>query len=514
MKTAFSTIAMLILLCQTTAVQGVSIQSIKTGWKSKVITDVPTGGLGIMLERFDQTWPTSVGADVCQVMMTGMDEQVLDRTTNYKVTIDSKNGYAETSDEGSDRQYMQACVWQRSNGHRLFAVVIGQPVNPEIEIICFYDYDPQKRQLTPEPKAIGDWMDVTASGNYSFKLPRVGKELRIFDSRNQLMHHFKWNGMRPVFERTEQMADNHPSAFPGGLAEDGRGPEETEPYGATVTFDGEEYVRVFTAEQFINALKSNAMILVAKNTEINLTPLLDDASQFRTRYRQWRPEGSTEVGNQEVLISEAVYDGRQLTICNHKQMMIRGEGHSSIVVSPRYAFCLNFKNCQQIEIRNLTIGHTKGGYCQGGVIGVDGGWRISIQNCNLYGCGTYGLDLKNTNDFSMYRSYIHDCTYGIMMLNNVMPAKFEMCDFYHNREYALVESHSSYPVFSDCRFYDNEPTAPLFSCDREFYLAGCVICHPTEKLGTIEHADQSGAKNWYNPDPTDGNIKPRGIGAD
>ena len=98
MKTAFSTIAMLILLCQTTAVQGVSIQSIKTGWKSKVITDVPTGGLGIMLERFDQTWPTSVGADVCQVMMTGMDEQVLDRTTNYKVTIDSKNGYAETSD--------------------------------------------------------------------------------------------------------------------------------------------------------------------------------------------------------------------------------------------------------------------------------------------------------------------------------------------------------------------------------------------------------------------------------
>ena len=40
---------------------------------------------------------------------------------------------------------MQACVWQRSNGHRLFAVVIGQPVNPEIEFICFYDYDPQKR---------------------------------------------------------------------------------------------------------------------------------------------------------------------------------------------------------------------------------------------------------------------------------------------------------------------------------------------------------------------------------
>ena len=492
--------------------QGVSIQTIKAGWKSKVITNVPTAGLGIMMERFDQTWPTSVGGDVCQVMMTGVDEQVLDQDTGYKVINDSKNGYVEASDQGSDRQYMSACVWRRSNGHSLFAVVIGKPIDPEIEVVCFYDYDPKKKTLTPEPKAIGDWLDITSRGDCSFILPRKGKELLIFDSRDQLMHHFKWNGMRPVFERTEQMADVQASSFPGGLADDGRGPEETEPYGIPIKFDGDEYVRVATAEQFLNALKSNAMILVAKNTEINLTPLLNDASNFRTRYRQWRPGGSTEVGNQEVLISEEVFDGRQLTICNHKQMLIRGEGHSGIVVEPRYAFCLNFKDCQQIEIRNLTIGHTQGGYCQGGVIGVDGGWRVSIQDCDLYGCGTYGLELQKTRDFSMYRSNIHDCTYGIMMLNNVEFAKFEKCDFYHNREFSLVESHSSTIEFIDCRVYDNEPTAPLFSCDREFYLTGCIICHPTEQLGTIQKADQSGAKNWFNSNPGNKNMNPRGIG--
>ena len=492
--------------------QGVSIQTIKKGWKSKVITNVPTGGLGIMLERFDQTWPTSVGADVCQVMMTGMDSQVLDRTTNYKVTNDPKNGYVETSDEGSDRQYMRACVWRRSNGHRLFAVVIGQPVNPEIEIVCFYDYDPKKCQLTPEPKAIGDWMDITARGDYSFTLPRYGKEFLILDSRDQLMHHFKWNGMRPVFDHTEQLADAHPDNFPGGLADDGRGPEETEPYGTPVKYDGEEYIRVATAEQFVNAMRSNAMILVAKNTEINLTPLLDDGSQFRTRYRQWRPESSTEVGNQEVIISEEVFDGRQLTICNHKQMVIRGEGHSSIVVNPRYAFCLNFKDCQQIEIRNLTIGHTKGGYCQGGVIGVSGGWRINIQDCDLYGCGTYGLELNKTRDFSMYRSNIRDCTYGIMLLSNVEFAKFEKCDFFRDREFTLVESRGSNVAFNECRFYDNNPTSLLFSFDREFSLAGSIVCHPTENLGTMHLADQSGAKNWYDKNPKNESIKPRGIG--
>ena len=495
-------------------VQGVSIQTIKTGWKSKVINNVPTAGLGIMLERFDQTWPTSAVGDVCQVMQLGVAKKVLDQNDGYTEEVDAKNGYVESYTEGSNRQSMQACVWRRSNGHRLFAVVISQPVDPEMEIICFYDYDPQKHRLTPEPNAIGDWLDRTARGDYSFTLPREGKELRIFDSRDQLMHHFKWDGMRPVFDHTEQMADLDLSAFPGGLADDGRGPEETEPYGIPVTFDGEEYVRVATAEQFVNALKSNAMILVAKNTEINLTPLLDDPAQFRTLFRQWRPEGSTEVGDREAIISEAVFDGRQLTICNHKQMIIRGEGHSSLVVAPRYAFCLNFKDCQQIEIRNLTIGHTMGGYCQGGVIGVQGGWRISIQNCDLYGCGTYGLELNDTRDFSMYRSNIHDCTYGIMTLNNVEFAKFEKCDFFHNREFTLVESSASNVQFNECRFYDNEPTSPLFGFDREFYLAGCIICHPTENLGTMNMADQSGAKNWFDPNPQNTDLPQRTIGPD
>ena len=189
-------------------------------------------------------------------------------------------------------------------------------------------------------------------------------------------------------------------------------------------------------------------------------------------------------------------------------------GNSRIVVEPRYAFCLNFQNCEQIEIRNLTIGHTEGGYCQGGVIGVQGGWRISIQDCDLYGCGTYGFELNDTRDFSCYKSNIHDCTYGIMLLNNVEFAKFEQCDFFRNREFALVESHDSNVTFYECRFYANHGDAPLFEFDREFYLASCLIYHPTENLGTIHLADQSGAKNWFIPNPFDTNIQSRSIGPD
>lgn len=53
---------------------------------------------------------------------------------------------------------------------------------------------------------------------------------------------------------------------------------------------------------------------------------------------------------------------------------------------------------------------------------------------------------------------------------------------------------------------------PLFGLDNTFYMAGCMIYHPTENLGTIDMADQSGAKNWFSPNPLDVNIQSRGTG--
>ncbi|MBQ9667287.1 MAG: YARHG domain-containing protein [Prevotella sp.] len=305
--------------------------------------------------------------------------------------------------------------------------------------------------------------------------------------------------------------------FPGGLADDGRGPDDTEDtQGTVVQYDGDQYIRVTTAEQFLHSIISGINILVARDTEINLSSVLDDKDWWNRQnyYFKWRRERATDVGKAQAIISEEVFDGRQLTICNYKQIVIRGEGNSHIVVQPRHAFCLNFVNCEQIEIRNLIIGHTVGGSCEGGVIGVDGGWRISIHDCDLYGCGTYGVQLQNTRDFSMYASNIHDCTYGIMTLQNVEFAKFERCDFFRNREFALVESRGSNVTFFDCRFYANNANSPLFLFDRDFFLAGCEIYHPTEYLGDIDLADQSGKKNWFSENPLDTNIKPRGIGPD
>ena len=230
----------------------------------------------------------------------------------------------------------------------------------------------------------------------------------------------------------------------------------------------------------------------------------------------WMPDVSGGVaGGRETVVSEEVFDGRQLTLVNMKQLVIEGEQNSRIVVEPRYAFCLNFVDCNNCTVRNLTIGHTEGGYCQGGVIGMKRGWRNMVADCDLYGCGTYGLDLEGTNSFSIYSSNIHDCTYGIMQLRDCEAVSCTHCDFFNNREYSLIESRGSVGgVFEDCRFFANWGDATLFSFDREFTLLGCAVYHPTENLGTMNLCDQPGAENLFHENPIDKNIQGREIGPD
>ena len=235
------------------------IETIKEGWSTKVIADVPTAGLGIMLERFDMTWPTAAVGDVCQVMQLGVSKKVLDPDDGYTVEVDAKNGYVESYTEGSDRQTMSACVWRRTDGHRLFAVVISQPVDPDMEIACFYDYDPQKMTLTPEPEILDNIRPLFPTAYMSFILPRTGKDLIVseYSSGYTYKRIYKWDGMVPVYDRTEKEAldDDDTSSMDGG------GPDMSFP----VQFSGARP----TISDFITAITSQDELCESMNHVVN-----------------------------------------------------------------------------------------------------------------------------------------------------------------------------------------------------------------------------------------------------
>ena len=185
------------------------ITEIEEGWKTKTITNVVNGSLGIMLERFDQTWPTWMGRVIRETMEKGLSKQVLDEETSLVVTVDANNGFAEVNDGGTDGEYMSLCYWKRNNGHRLFAVCMGKPTDPFIDFACVYDYDPAKKTLTPEPEILKGyrWCDRKEFTQIFCKLPRKGKNVVVEEWGNDgpLSHTFTWDGMKPVLTKTEPM---------------------------------------------------------------------------------------------------------------------------------------------------------------------------------------------------------------------------------------------------------------------------------------------------------------------
>ena len=187
-----------------------SLEDINKGWSTKTINNVINGSFGIMLERFDQTWPTWMVEAVRNTMEKGLDKEVLEPETSLTVTVDTKNGFASVGDGGTDGPYMSACYWNRSNGHKLLAVLLGKPTDPCIEILCTYDYDPQKKTLTPEPDILKGyrWGEKGPYNQIFCHLPRKGKDVTVSDwsgDDGPVKHTFTWDGMKPVYSKTEPL---------------------------------------------------------------------------------------------------------------------------------------------------------------------------------------------------------------------------------------------------------------------------------------------------------------------
>ena len=187
-----------------------SLEDIDAGWATKPISNVANGNFATMLERFYQTWPTWMVRAVRDTMKKGLTKQVLDKDTELTVTVDQKNGFVSVGDGGTDGEYMSACYWNRSNGHKLLAVLLGSPTDPCIEVLCTYDYDTAKKMLTPEPEILKGyrWHDRKAYSQIFCNLPRKGKEITVDDwsgDDGPVRHTFKWDGMKPVYSKSESL---------------------------------------------------------------------------------------------------------------------------------------------------------------------------------------------------------------------------------------------------------------------------------------------------------------------
>ncbi|MCR5576492.1 MAG: right-handed parallel beta-helix repeat-containing protein, partial [Oscillospiraceae bacterium] len=223
-------------------------------------------------------------------------------------------------------------------------------------------------------------------------------------------------------------------------------------------------VEAATVEDFLKA--------IAPNTTIRLTGRSYDLSRalgygnFSGDWYDW----------------EDLYDGWGLVISGVENLRIEAaRPGTEIVTEPRHAIVMRFDNCSGLSLSGLTVGHTSGeGYCSGSVLYFKSCADVAVEDCELYGCGTYALELERSHDVSCRRSILRDCSYGAMNASASSRVVLDDCTIYgiSENEYMPVISMSNCSGCALINSFIRSCTASELlhlSYVRDFYLGGCEI---------------------------------------
>lgn len=121
-----------------------------------------------------------------------------------------------------------------------------------------------------------------------------------------------------------------------------------------------------------------------------------------------------------------------LVIMDVKNLILRGEDPEAtrILTGPRYVNVLRFVNCEAPGLEALTVGHTDGAYCMGGVLRFDRCGRVTIGNCGLFGCGTIGVQARGCEELSVINSRIYECSSAAVSVEDCRDVLVENCEIY------------------------------------------------------------------------------------
>lgn len=223
-----------------------------------------------LFEAFNNAWPTPEGNSIVHVTNPKL---VHGEFFEGKTIIDRTNGFVESPWTGGEGYgVMNACVWNRKNGHKLFAVNMGKARDDIAEFLCFYDYDPTQKTLTPEASPVKkEHMLFPDQHPDLYRLPQEGKAMEVaerggliyfdaiytFDGQNLKFtgHDTSWTTKFEEEYRKEDLDDIHYPLTKFALIDiDGDGGEEVwvrsakDEDGAIFCFGEEGYPRLLITE--------------------------------------------------------------------------------------------------------------------------------------------------------------------------------------------------------------------------------------------------------------------------
>lgn len=223
-------------------------------------------------------------------------------------------------------------------------------------------------------------------------------------------------------------------------------------------------ITVKNAHEFIQALGPDRTIVIATSKPLNITEELEKriaSGEILEGPSYYDVESASQVKTHITYTSNT--DGNGLQVRGFDGLTIKGKGKgATLLASPRYVNVLEFINCNNLTIENITMGHTVGGYCDKGVLELDDCLNVTINDCDFFGCGTEGFIFDGCVRVTVNRSCVHDCTYHTMHVRNCSQVRFNDCVFRNNMEYDQINIGGCEDVdFTGCLFDTLE--GPLFN---------------------------------------------------
>lgn len=167
-------------------------------------------------------------------------------------------------------------------------------------------------------------------------------------------------------------------------------------------------VHVSTVDEFLAALAPNTEIVLADGT-YDLTTAADYGTD-QVGYYTW-------VDRSDNWLREKEENSFELEIRNLENVRIVGSRNAQIVTVPRTAAVLSVQSCTGLELSGFTAGHTvMADPCEGEVIRAVECANLRVENCSLYGCGTWGVSATDCDNLVVIGSDIHECSSGGLSL--------------------------------------------------------------------------------------------------
>lgn len=161
--------------------------------------------------------------------------------------------------------------------------------------------------------------------------------------------------------------------------------------------------------------------------------------------------------------SEYQMDDRTIRIKGARNLHIKAKnpGKAEWVIPFAFIPVLKIEGGHNISFSGITMGHNvEPGLCEGAVIAAINVTTLTIDNCDLYGSGTVGIEAEQCSYLKVLNSIIRECTYGILALNGCSSSTFTNCTFKDNKGDNMIKLQYVYGlVFDKITFVNNHTPA-------------------------------------------------------